>query len=140
MGQDSTAPHDLSWLMQDFVHRIDDVQHAVVLSADGLRIASSDAIGRDDAEHLSAVASGMQSLTRSVATRFPVGPIQQTIIQYDKGFLFVMAAGHGACLTVLAGPDADAGLVAYEMAMLITRAEEHLAAQPRPHIYQASGG
>lgn len=140
MGQDSTAPHDLSWLMQDLVDRVDDVQHAVVLSADGLRLASSHGIGRDDAEHLSAVASGMQSLARSVGKRFPVGVIQQTVIQYDKGFVFVMAAGHGACLTVLAAPDADAGLVAYEMAMLITRAEEHLAAQPRPHVYQASAG
>lgn len=45
--------------------------------------------------------------------------------------LFVTAPGHGSCLAVLCPADADAGLVAYEMAMLVKRAGPHLAARPR---------
>jgi predicted regulator of Ras-like GTPase activity (Roadblock/LC7/MglB family) len=44
----------------------------------------------------------------------------------------VMAAGEGSCIAVLAGRGAEVGLVAYEMALLVTRVSEHLAVGPRP--------
>jgi predicted regulator of Ras-like GTPase activity (Roadblock/LC7/MglB family) len=48
-----------------------------------------------------------------------------------SSFMFVTAAGHGACLAVLAAEDADVGLIAYEMAMLVTRAGKFLASPAR---------
>jgi predicted regulator of Ras-like GTPase activity (Roadblock/LC7/MglB family) len=45
--------------------------------------------------------------------------------------LFITAAGEGTCLAVLADADADAGLVAYEMAVLVKRVGRHLVANPR---------
>ena len=54
-----------------------------------------------------------------------------SVIEMDDGFLFVTAAGHGSCLAVLCSSSADAGLMAYEMAMLVKRAGPHLAAHPR---------
>ncbi len=50
----------------------------------------------------------------------------------ESAFLFVTAAGQGACLAVLASSDADLGLIAYEMAMLVTRVGEFMAAPDRP--------
>ena len=49
----------------------------------------------------------------------------------DDALLFVTAAGQGACLAVLADGDADAGLVAYEMTVLVKRVGQHLAANSR---------
>jgi len=43
----------------------------------------------------------------------------------------VTAAGSGACLAVLADAQADVGVVAYEMAMLVTRVGRHLSSRPR---------
>jgi predicted regulator of Ras-like GTPase activity (Roadblock/LC7/MglB family) len=57
--------------------------------------------------------------------------VRQTIIELEQAFLFVTAAGHGSCLAVMCPANANAGLVAYEMAMLVKRAGPHLAAQPR---------
>ena len=45
--------------------------------------------------------------------------------------LFVMAAGRGTCLAVLTGADANVGLIAYEMAMLVRRMGKYLATEPR---------
>jgi predicted regulator of Ras-like GTPase activity (Roadblock/LC7/MglB family) len=45
--------------------------------------------------------------------------------------LFVTAAGHGTCLAVLTASDADVGLIAYEMAMLITSVGHHLSSASR---------
>jgi uncharacterized protein len=122
---------DLAWLVDDLVDRIAEARQAVVLSADGLLIAASRDFDREDAEHLSAVAAALQSLARGVARRFDGGGIRQTIIEMDGAFLFVTAAGRGACLAVLGTDDADVGLIAYEMAMLVARAGEYLAAASR---------
>ena len=45
----------------------------------------------------------------------------------ESAFLFVIAAGEGSCLAVLTAQGADVGLVAYEMALLVTRVGQHLA-------------
>ena len=126
------APHgDLAWLLDDLVGRVKQAEHAIVLSVDGLLVASSRGLGRDDQEHLAAIASGIQSLAKGAGNRFGGGAVQQTIIEMQSQFLFVTAAGHGACLAVLATEDADVGLIAYEMAMLVTRAGKFLAAPAR---------
>ena len=73
----------------------------------------------------------MQSLASGAGQHFGVGEVRQTIIELEQALLFVTAAGHGSCLAVLCPASADAGLVAYEMAMLVKRAGPHLAARPR---------
>jgi uncharacterized protein len=73
----------------------------------------------------------MQSLATGAGDHFDAGGVRQTIIELEKGLLFVLAAGEGSCLAALCPPNADAGHVAYEMAMLAKRARPHLMAQPR---------
>ena len=55
------------------------------------------------------------------------GKVHQTVIEMDRGFLFVTAAGAGSCLAVLAAPAADVGLVAYEMALIVKQVGRHMA-------------
>jgi len=54
--------------------------------------------------------------------------------------MFVMAAGQGTCLAVLASADANLGVMAYEMAMLVRRMGVHLAAAPRPAAHEPAVG
>ena len=128
-----TAAHggDLNWLLDDLVGRVTAVSRAVVLSVDGLMMGASRGLSQEDAEHLSAVAAGFQSLARGAGRHFGGGPVRQTIIEMESAFLFVTAAGRGACLAVLASEDADVGLVAYEMAMLVQRVGQNLSASSR---------
>ena len=121
----------LSWLLDDLASRVDDIQQALILSRDGLTVAASESLSRENAEHLAALAAGVQSLARGAGEHFSLGEVRQTIIELEQAFLFVTAAGHGSCLAVVCPGNADAGLVAYEMAMLVKRAGPHLAAQPR---------
>ncbi len=134
MGQPDgvMAGQELSWLLDDLAARIDQIKQAVILSRDGLALAASKTLNREDAEHLSALAAGVQSLARGAGEHFGLGEVRQTIIELERAFLFVTAAAHGSCLAVLCPADADAGLIAYEMAMLVKRAGPHLIAQPRP--------
>ncbi|RKN50624.1 roadblock/LC7 domain-containing protein [Micromonospora endolithica] len=122
---------DLAWLLNDLVTRVREVDKAIVLSNDGLLLAFSSTMSRDDAEHLAALASGVQSLARGASSRFGGGPVQQTIIEMQSTYLFVTAAGSGASLGVLATENADLGLIAYEMAKLVKQAGRHLTAPAR---------
>jgi predicted regulator of Ras-like GTPase activity (Roadblock/LC7/MglB family) len=132
---DDMAPHPaapgLNWLLDGLVDRIPGAERAVVLSADGLALAASRELARDESEHLAAMASALHSLARGVGSRFDKGTPQQTVIELEHGYLVVTEAGQGACLALLATIDADLGMVAYEMNVIVGRVHEHLSAAPR---------
>jgi predicted regulator of Ras-like GTPase activity (Roadblock/LC7/MglB family) len=123
---------ELDWLLDDLVARVTHIDKAVVLSRDGLAIGASAGLSREDAEHLSAIAAGFQSLARGLGQQFGGGRARQTIVEMESSFLFVTAAGEGSCLAVLATAAADAGLIAYEMAVLVKRVGAHLSVLSRP--------
>ncbi|MCW2947588.1 MAG: Roadblock/LC7 family protein [Actinoallomurus sp.] len=125
---------ELTWLLDNLVNQVAQVRQAVVLSSDGLLVGASRGLTREDAEHLSAVAASFQSLARSAGRQFGGGAVRQTIVEMDHAFLFVTAAGSGACLAVLAASDADVGLIAYEMAMLVKRVGQHMSTLPRSAV------
>jgi predicted regulator of Ras-like GTPase activity (Roadblock/LC7/MglB family) len=127
----TTQTANLTWLLDDLIERVPWAHQAVVLSADGLLMGASAGLRREDAEHLSAMAAGFQSLAKGASRHFRAGPVRQTVVEMESAFLFVTAAGHGACLAVLAGSDADLGLIAYEMAMLVTRVGDVMTAPDR---------
>jgi uncharacterized protein len=125
---------ELNWLLDSLVNQVAQVHQAVVLSSDGLLVGASTGLTRENAEHLSAVAASFQSLARSAGRQFGGGAVRQTIVEMDHAFLFVTAAGSGACLAVLAGSEADVGLIAYEMAMLVKRVGQHMSTLPRSAV------
>jgi len=133
MGEPAgTGPgQDLDWLLGDLADRGTQFRQVVFLSRDGLPIAATKDLRREDAERLSALAAGVQSLASGDGQHFRVGQVRQTIIELEQALLFVSSAGHGSCLAVLCPVDANAGQVAYEMAMLVKRAGPHLEARPR---------
>jgi predicted regulator of Ras-like GTPase activity (Roadblock/LC7/MglB family) len=122
---------DLDWLLDDLVKRVVGAQRAVVLSGDGLLLGRSGNLVLDDAERLSAVASGFQSLARGTSRHFDGGSVRQTMVEMDNAYLVVTAAGRGACLALLASQDADMGMVGYEMNVLVQRVGTYLSTRPR---------
>ncbi|PMR60156.1 dynein regulation protein LC7 [Verrucosispora sp. ts21] len=134
MMQSTRQSANLDWLLDDLVERLPAARRAVVLSADGLLLGSSAELDRADAEHLCALASGLASLARGASRHLAGGPVRQTVVEMESAYLFVTAAGQGACLAVACDTDADIGLVAYEMAMLVTRVGENLQAPVRASL------
>ena len=126
------AARSLGWLLDDLVQRVPSARQAVVLSVDGLLMGASQGVSQADAEHMSAIAAGFQSLARGAGRHFQAGSVRQTIVEMESAFLFVTAAGQGACLAVLADANSDIGLIAYEMAMLVKRVGQNLSSPMRP--------
>jgi predicted regulator of Ras-like GTPase activity (Roadblock/LC7/MglB family) len=110
---------DLNWLVTDFTTRVADVAHAVVVSADGVPLALSEHIPHQFAEQLAAITSGLTSLMAGAARIFEAGQPTQALVEMDRGLMFVMAISDGSSLAVLAAPEGDTDLVAYEMSLLV---------------------
>ena len=127
--------NSLNWLLDDMVQRVPGVQQAIVLSTDGLLIGRSSNVAQEDAEHLSAVASGAPE----------PGPRRRPALQRRRRAADPRRDGRtrssssprrrtGACLAVLADSGADLGLLAYEMNLLVRRVGSTLGTKPRSRV------
>ena len=126
-----TAVTELDWLLANLAAAVDGVRYAVILSPDGLTLGRSPEVSEEAAGHLAALVAGVQSLARGAGQRFDFGEVSQTIIEMDDLLMFIIPAGRGTCLALLADAAADAGQIAYEMAVLIKRVGQHMIANPR---------
>ncbi|MET9091218.1 MULTISPECIES: roadblock/LC7 domain-containing protein [Streptomyces] len=124
---------DLSWVLND-VLQVPGARHAILVSADGLLLANSSEIGRDDAETVAAAMSSMQSLSRAVApfigTRNP-GRWRQTLLEYEDGWIFLIAAGTGAYLAATAAADVDMEAMSFRMQQQVTALGKAMTTPPR---------
>src|SRR4029079_17735767 len=80
-----------------------------------------------------AACAGLQSLAAAVASEIPYsdGMMRLVVIEVTGGFFYLMAAGTGASLAVLAGETVDAGLVGARMRDMVVRIGAHLTSPPR---------
>ena len=132
MTQQTTATDsDLDWLLDGLVDQVTGTRHAVVLSDDGLVISRSRTIERSDAERLAAIATGQQSLARGAGQLFGGGPVHQVIVEMADLWLFVIAAGRGTHLAVLASQEVDAELMSVAMHTLIQQVGKKLGTDAR---------
>jgi uncharacterized protein len=137
MPQLSADARDLNWLIGNFARSTPGVAHAVVVSADGLPVAVSERLDRAKADQLAAIASGVASLSQGAARCFGGGLVRQTVVEMERGLLFVMAISDGSCLAVLAASSCDVGVVGYQMAVLVTRVGEVLTPTLRAELQAA---
>src|SRR5256886_17519823 len=125
-----TTSKDHGWLMAIFANRVPGFAHADAVSADGLLLASTRDLPRDRADQLSAIASGLVSLTQGASRCFEGGAVLQTVVGMDNGFLFLMSISDGSSFAVLAARNCDVGQFGYEMALPVDRAAAGLTPPP----------
>ncbi|MEU7178423.1 roadblock/LC7 domain-containing protein [Streptomyces celluloflavus] len=123
---------NMDWMLKDLAESVPQTRHVVVLSSDGLRMAQY-GTDTDTADRLAAACAGLQSLAGAVSAEFPQsdGRMRMVVIELDGGFFYLMAAGAGAYLAVLADEGVDAGLIGQRMRDLVARIGEHLSSPPR---------
>ncbi|WP_214326203.1 roadblock/LC7 domain-containing protein [Nonomuraea sediminis] len=134
MNDLSHGARGVDWLITDFVTSVPGVAHAVVVSSDGLPLAASAGFPVDRADQLAAIASGLISLTQGAARVFEGGAVTQTIVEMHRGLMLIMSISDGSCMAVLAAPDCDMGLVAYQMTLMVDRAGQVLTPAVRAEL------
>jgi predicted regulator of Ras-like GTPase activity (Roadblock/LC7/MglB family) len=134
MSSLSQEARSLTWLVNNFVADVPGVTDAVVVSADGLVLIASDGLEEDRAQHLAAVASGINSLAEGVSGLFDLGSPKQTLVRMKGGYLLVMAISDGSCQATLAGPDCDMKVVGYQMTLLVENSGHVLTPRLRQEL------
>ncbi|HEV7627687.1 MAG TPA: roadblock/LC7 domain-containing protein [Streptomyces sp.] len=123
----------LDWLLESLLRRTPGARHALVLSRDGLKLCSSSELDVDQADQLAAISAGIQSLSHGASVEFGNGSggVRQAMAEFYGGILFVVEAGSGAHLAVVASEDADVGLIGHNMNELVEQLSEYLSTPPR---------
>jgi predicted regulator of Ras-like GTPase activity (Roadblock/LC7/MglB family) len=123
----------LEWLLENLVDDTPGATHALVLSRDGLKLCHTTRLTMDKADQLAAIAAGVQALSQGASVEFGdgTGGVRQSMTEFHGGFLFIVEAGAGAHLAVLATDSADVGLIGHKMNEMIEQIGAHLTAPPR---------
>jgi predicted regulator of Ras-like GTPase activity (Roadblock/LC7/MglB family) len=122
----------LGWMLDDAL-KMPGTRHAILLSADGLLLANSAHINRDNADRYAAGMAGLQSLARNAA-EFCGDPDTrwlQTISEFDDGYVFLVAAGPGAYLAMSTSNKVDMEAVSFRLQELVQRLGKELTSPPR---------
>ncbi|MCI3927941.1 MULTISPECIES: roadblock/LC7 domain-containing protein [unclassified Streptomyces] len=129
----TTTDNSLNWLLESLLDGTPGTRHALVLSRDGLKLCWSPGLTLDQADQLSAICSGMQALAQGASMEFGdgTGGVRHSMTEFHGGLLFVVEAGQGAHLAVIADEDADPGVVGNQMSQLVAQIGDHLSAEPR---------
>lgn len=126
-----SAGQRLNWLMGDLVERVAGARQALLLSADGLLLSSSPGVDREEGERLAAIASGFASLARGARAQLGATEVRQSVVEMDSVFFFVLPAGRGAQLALVADSSCDMGQAAFEVNRLVRQVGPYLSALPR---------
>ncbi|UNS99994.1 roadblock/LC7 domain-containing protein [Streptomyces tubbatahanensis] len=123
----------LDWLLESLLERTPGARHALVLSRDGLKLCRTPELSVDQADQLAAISAGIQSLSHGASVEFGNGDggVRQAMAEFYGGILFVVEAGDGAHLAVVADEESDVGLIGHNMNELIEQLSEYLSAPPR---------
>jgi len=110
------------WLLNTFVGETAGVDHALAVSADGIKLAASHGLSGAIADQFAAITSGLSSLTMGAARCFGEPGVERIMIEMTNSFLLIATINEGSVLGVVTGKDHDLGMVAYEMTMFADRA------------------
>ncbi|MFD8690545.1 roadblock/LC7 domain-containing protein [Streptomyces sp. NPDC059651] len=129
----ATTDEKLNWLLEGLLERTPGARHALVLSRDGLKLCRTPELSVDQADQLAAISAGIQSLSHGASVEFGdgTGGVRSAMAEFYGGVLFIVEAGAGAHLAVVASEHADVGLVGHNMSELVEQLGEHLVAPPR---------
>lgn len=128
-----TTDNSLIWLLQNLLDRTPGTRHALVLSRDGLKLCWTEHLTLDRADQLAAICSGIQALAQGASAEFGngTGGVRHSMTEFHGGLLFIVEAGEGAHLAVMAAEDADPGVVGHQMTEMVEQIGDHLRAEPR---------
>ncbi len=138
------ASTQLAHMLNDMATRVPGVEQVVLLSSDGLLLAMSPGLGRDDGDRFAAVAAGLLGIAVGASEPLAGGPVEEVVVQMRDKMLLVMRVNAEGVRDPLLAADRDVGTagcdvgnVAYEMARFAQVSAPLLDASARLELQSA---
>ncbi len=104
----------LKSVLKDLEAGTPDIEGSVVVSADGLTMAS--ALPADvDEDRVAAMAAALLALGERSSSELGRGGLEQVFVKGEQGYIMLMEAGHDAVLGALCREDAKLGMIFLDM-------------------------
>jgi uncharacterized protein len=116
----STSATNFNWLISSFLKKTAGVEQGVIVSSDGILMATAE-LDQRSAERVAAIVTGMRSLADGASILLKRGDLNRVIIEMGTAFLLVAAISDGSALGIVCDKRADLGHISYEMTLLVDR-------------------
>ncbi|NUU22172.1 MAG: roadblock/LC7 domain-containing protein [Streptomycetaceae bacterium] len=141
MNAQDTAVVHVKWLVDALAQEVPGVRQVVLVSSDGLLLASAgEATGEaaePGGERLGAIVSGLVSLAQGAARVMNLGEVRQEIVTMADGHVVAMSISDGSCLGVHAAGTSDLAVIAYQMTAFVRRAGHVLTPALRAELHRS---
>ncbi|MBA8824976.1 putative regulator of Ras-like GTPase activity (Roadblock/LC7/MglB family) [Saccharopolyspora lacisalsi] len=133
MSTNTVRRPDLRWMLDDVL--LPEVRSAVVLARDGLVITSTGRVTDDEADRFAACLSSLQA-TSAIAGEFcgdqeTPAPWQQTLVEFDDAYVFLIAAGTHAYMGVSTSKQVDMAPAIQRFHAVVQKLGAELGTSPR---------
>ena len=101
-------------ILQGLVGRSQDVEGAMLVTLDGLPLASALPQGADE-DRVAAMAAAALSMGARTTAELRRGSLQQVLVKGDSGYIVIISAGTDTVLAAISNGEAKLGMILYEM-------------------------
>jgi len=102
------------YILQGLVGRSQDVEGAMLVTLDGLPLASALPQGADE-DRVAAMAAAALSMGARTTAELRRGSLEQVLVKGDSGYVVIIAAGKETVLAAISNGEAKLGMILYEM-------------------------
>ena len=102
------------YILQGLVGRSQDVEGAMLVTLDGLHLASALPQGADE-DRAAAMAAAALSMGARTTAELRRGSLEQVLVKGDSGYVVIIAAGKETVLAAISNGEAKLGMILYEM-------------------------
>ena len=102
-------------ILEESKSRISEIEGLLLVTRDGLPIASTQLADSSDEDRMSAMAAAALNLAERVVMELSKGTLKEMVIKGDSGLIIVIQVGEEAVLTATTSSDAKLGLILLEL-------------------------
>ena len=102
-------------LLEESKERIQEIEGLLLVTRDGLPIASTTLTDSTDEDRMSAMAAAALNLAERVVVELAKGDLKEMVIKGTEGLIIVIQVGDEAVLTATTSSDAKLGLILLEL-------------------------
>ena len=102
------------YILQGLVGRSQDVEGAMLVTLDGLPLASALPQGADE-DRVAAMAAAALSMGARATAELRRGSLEQVLVKGDSGYVVIISAGKDTVLAAISNGEAKLGMILYEM-------------------------
>lgn len=115
-GAVESGTAELAALLRDLHATCSDIELSMVVTQDGLTMATHGGLSGADGDRVGALSAGLLALCRNTARELERGEMEEVLLRGREGYLLLRLAGPIAILAVVARPDANLGMVLLDTA------------------------